>query len=50
MAVKSHFVPLRHLIEQLQATGQNRARRQASVIGDDGHIVAFVHPDGQRGH
>jgi len=35
-------------VAQYQASRQNGARRQATVVGDDGDVVALVHADRQR--
>ncbi len=43
-----HLVALRHLVAQHQAAGQFGPGRQTAVVGDDGHVVAGVHADGQR--
>ena len=44
-----HLVALRHTLGQHQPAGQNGARRQTAVIANDGHVVALVHANNDRG-
>ena len=44
-----HLVALRHTLGQHQPAGQNGARRQAAVIANNGHVVALVHANNDRG-
>ena len=47
--LQCNFMALRHTLGQQQPAGQNGARRQAAVIANNGHVVALVHANNDRG-